>query len=150
MFVALCYKTHTMRLDPTWIDGARRDAAYAVRALAKSRGFTAAAVLTLAIGIGATTAICSIVSTVLLAPLPLTEGDRLVRIVENDRPRNLPGMSYREYLEWQPRTTTLSSLAAAGSHPQIVAIASSPTTSIMRTRVSRCVAGAPREPSASS
>ena len=109
-----------MRRDQAWGDGVRRDVAYAVRSLARSRGFTVAAVLTLSLGIGATTAICSIVRTVLLAPLPLTDGDRLVRIVEHDRPRNLPGITYREYLEWQPRPATLSGLAAAGSHPQVI------------------------------
>lgn len=109
-----------MRLDLAWIDGARRDAAYAVRALAKSRGFTAAAVLTLAIGIGATTAVCSIVNTVLFEPLPLTDADRLVQVVENGRPRDLPVVTYREYLEWQPRPTTLSGLTAAGFHSQII------------------------------
>ena len=110
-----------MRFDlTTWTDGLRRDAAYTARSLARSRGFTATAVLTLAIGIGATTAICSIVNTVLLEPLPLSDADRLVQIVENNRPRNLPVVSYREYLEWQPRTTTLSGLAAAAFSPQIV------------------------------
>ena len=108
-----------MRLDSTWVDGVRRDAAYAVRSLARSPGFTAAAVLTLSVGIGATTAICSVVNTVLLRPLPLTDADRLVRIVEHDRPRNLPGVNYREYLDWQSRTTTLSGLAAARFHPQV-------------------------------
>jgi len=43
-----------------------------------------------------------------------------VRIVENDRPRNLPVVSYREYLDWQARTTTLTDLAASAVHPQIV------------------------------
>src|SRR5688572_18868844 len=109
-----------MRLDSTWVDGVWRDVAYAVRSLAKSRGFTAAAVLTLAIGIGATTAICSIVSTVLFEPLPLTDADRLVQVVENGRPRDLPVVTYREYLEWQPRPTTLSALTAAGFHSQIL------------------------------
>ena len=44
----MCYKTRTRRLTGGWIDEAWREAAYAVRSLAKSRGFTAAAVLTLA------------------------------------------------------------------------------------------------------
>jgi len=108
-----------MRYD-SWLDTLRREVAYAGRSLAKSRGFTAAAVLTLAVGIGATTAVFSIVNTVLLQPLPLTGADRLVRIVENNRPRDLPVVSYRECLEWQARTTTLSGLAAASFNPQVV------------------------------
>lgn len=67
-----------------------------MRSLAKSPGFTAAAVLTLSIGIGATTAIYSVVHTVLLRPLPLPGADHLVRIVENERPRSMPVMDYRE------------------------------------------------------
>ncbi len=99
---------------------ARRDISYAIRSLAKSRAFTAATVLTLAVGIGATTAICTVVDAVLLQPLPLPDGDRLVRIVENDRPRNLPGLAYQEYLEWRARTATLSGLAAVTFDPQVM------------------------------
>ena len=103
-----------------WVDDAWRDTVYAVRSLAKSGGFTAAAVLTLSVGIGATTAICSIVHTVLLRPLPLIDADRLVKIVENDRPRNMPGVNHVEYLDWRSRATTLSGLAAATFNPQVV------------------------------
>jgi putative ABC transport system permease protein len=109
-----------MRLDGEWLGDGSRVMGYAMRSLARSPGFTAAAVLTLAVGIGATTAICSVVNTILLRPLPLHEADRLVRIVERERPRNLPGLSYREYLDWQSRTTTLAGLAAATSNLQVV------------------------------
>jgi putative ABC transport system permease protein len=93
---------------------------YAVRTLARSPGFTAAAVLTLAVGIGATTAIGSVVNTILLRPLPVHDAEGLVRIVEPDRPRNLPAVTYGEYLEWQSRTTTLTGLAAVTSNLQVV------------------------------
>ena len=107
------------------IGGIHRDLAYAARSLARSRGFTAAAVLTLAIGIGATTAICSIVYTVLLQPLQLTDAHRLVVIAEHGRPAGVPPLSYREYLDWQPRTTALSGLAASTFDPQVVMAAPS-------------------------
>src|SRR4029077_11453221 len=55
-----------------------RDLRYALRAFAKSPGFTVAAILSLAIGIGATTAIFSIISALLLHPLPYKDADRLV------------------------------------------------------------------------
>ena len=62
------------------------DLSYALRSLARSRGFTIAAVLTLSIGIGATTAIYSVVDTILLQPLPFPDSDRLVRVIENAPP----------------------------------------------------------------
>jgi putative ABC transport system permease protein len=102
-----------------------RESRYALRALARERSFAAVSVLTLAIGIGATTAIGTMAKSILLAPLPLERPDRLVRIVENDRPRSLPGLSYREYVEWQSRTTTLTGLATSTSHPQVVVRTSS-------------------------
>jgi putative ABC transport system permease protein len=109
-----------MRLDAESLGHWWRLVRYAVRSLARSPGFTTAAVSTLAVGIGATTAICSVVNTILLRPLPLLEADRLVRIVERDRPRDLPGVNYREYFDWQSRTTTLTGLAAATSNLQVV------------------------------
>jgi len=61
-------------------DDLRQDLRYAVRGLARRPGFTAVAVLTLAIGIGATTAIFSAVHTLILQPLPFREPDRLMKV----------------------------------------------------------------------
>ena len=80
----------------------------------RTPGFTTAAVLTLALGIGATTAIASLVDTILLRPLPFNDSDRLVRLVENI-PHVVPGraplqrgLGYQEFLEWRERSRTLS------------------------------------------
>ena len=102
-----------------WLADARSDTAYGARSLAKSPAFTAATVLTLAVGIGATAAIYAVVDAVLLQPLAFPDADRLVRIVESERPRTMPGVNHLEYLDWQARATTLSGLAAAAMNPQV-------------------------------
>ena len=73
-----------------WIDDARRDVAHGIRSLRRTPGFTVVAVLTLALGIGATTAIFSVISAVLLRPLPYSHADRLVQLFAPDNERGLP------------------------------------------------------------
>ena len=101
-----------------WLDDLRRDTAYTVRSLSRSPGFTTAAVLTLAVGIGATTAISSVADTILLQPLPYIDADRLVRVVENipfidaGRPPVQRGVTYQEFLDWRSRSRTLDDTVA--------------------------------------
>ena len=68
---------------PEWFDDLRQDMHYTTRTLRKQPGFAAAAVVTLALGIGATTAIFSVVNSVLINPLPYPDSDALVRIVHS-------------------------------------------------------------------
>jgi predicted permease len=103
-----------------WLADIPGDVTYALRSLRKNRAFTIAAVLTLAIGIGATTAIFSVVDTVLLRPLPFAGSDRIVAITEPERPRNLPGLNYQEYLDWRSRTSTLDGMSAMTFNPQVI------------------------------
>ncbi len=95
----------------------RRDLSYAVRGLLRSPGFTAAAVITLGLGIGAATAVFSVVNTVLLDPLPYRDADRLVRIVERAAPPNpgaplfrRTGMSWSEMTEWRAASKTVADM----------------------------------------
>jgi predicted permease len=88
---------------------------YAFRQLRKNPGFTLTAVLTLAIGIGATTAIFSLVYAVLLRPLPFPQAERLVSLRQQDH--SLPGvaaeaLSYPDYFDWRAQNHTFSGLAS--------------------------------------
>lgn len=103
-----------------WLDDVNRDVLYAFRSLRRSPAFTAASVLTLAIGIGATTAIFSVINRVLLQPLPLPDGDRLVMIREPERTPRTPGLTFAEYREWASRTSTLSGMTTIGLIPQVI------------------------------
>lgn len=90
------------------------DLRYAIRMLAKSRGFTAAAVTALALGIGANTAIFSVVNAVLLRPLPYHEPERIVRLYESNPGQNLLffSVSPPNYLDWKTETRAFQRIEA--------------------------------------
>src|ERR1700732_3706636 len=91
-----------------------QDLRYAVRMLAKSRGFTAVAVLTLALGIGANTAIFSLIRTGLLRPLPYGDPEKLINISASNPEKGLTGIavSYTKLQHLQQLTRTLESVGA--------------------------------------
>ncbi len=90
-----------------------RDVRFGFRRLAKAPGFTLAAVATLALGIGASTAIFSVVNPVLLQPLPYPDSDRLVAIWEENQDRDLPGtaVSPPNFAAWSERSTSFDGLS---------------------------------------
>ena len=95
------------------------DIRYALRTLAASPGFTIAAVLTLALGIGANTAIFTAVYGVLLKPLPYGEPDRLVRISETRRGGGW-NVAWPNYLDWRARNHVFREMAIFNTYRRVI------------------------------
>jgi len=95
-----------------WLERLAQDIAFSLRVLRKRPGFTAIAVIILALGSGANTAIFTVVNAMLLRPLPFPQPDRLVYLGEANRQKGLlldwvaPG----NYLEWRERTNLLADI----------------------------------------
>jgi predicted permease len=89
-----------------------QDIRYGIRMLAKNPGFTVVAVLTLALGIGANTALFSVVNGVLLNALPFRQPDRLVALYGNRVQFQRASISYPNFLDWQLQNRTFDSMAA--------------------------------------
>jgi putative ABC transport system permease protein len=95
-----------------------RELRLAARALWRTPGFAAVVILTLGIGVGAATAIFSVVDTILLRPLPFRHADRLVSIVQRMPPHRsgaqpwVRGFSRQQFDQWRTSTRTLSAMAA--------------------------------------
>jgi len=98
------------------VDAVFKDVKYAWVSIRRSRSFAVAALLTLSLGIGATTAVFSVVYGVLLRPLPYPDPDRLLRLYEEHpgapRPPGEPPLSNTTMYAWRARTQTLEGLAA--------------------------------------
>jgi putative ABC transport system permease protein len=107
------------RSRETWmwpmVESIAGDARFGFRRLRKETGFAVTTCLTIALGIGLTTAIFSLVHAVLLRPLPFPEQDRLMWLKQQDH--SLPGvvpesLSYPDYFDWRAQTHTFSGMAA--------------------------------------
>ncbi|MGA2601461.1 MAG: permease prefix domain 1-containing protein, partial [Bryobacteraceae bacterium] len=88
-----------------------QDVRYGLRMLRKAPGFTAVALLTLALGIGANTAIFSVLYGVLLRPLPYTDAARLMVLNETTPRVGLVSVSYPNFLDWRAQADAFSSMA---------------------------------------
>src|SRR5215475_7016095 len=102
-----------------WVEDLWQDLRYGARMLVKNPGFTSLAVLTLSLGIGANTAIFSVVNAVLLRPLPYDEPERLVLIDETERgpdgPKRDNSSSYPDFFDWRERNQSFDSVATRRS-----------------------------------
>ena len=87
-----------------------KDIRYAIRSLAKHPGFAAIAVITLALGIGANTAIFSLVNTVLLRPLPVPQPEQIVSVALRGKGDSILAFSYPNYKDFRDRNQVLSGL----------------------------------------
>jgi predicted permease len=103
-----------------WLEQLFADTRFAARTLRKSPGFTAVVVLTLALGIGANTAIFSVVKAVLLRSLPFKDPAHLVRVNESVAKGGRSPVAYPNYMDWHAQNTVFQEMAAFGDCEMIL------------------------------
>src|SRR4051812_27991820 len=112
------------------MDALVQDLRYAVASMRRNRAFSAAALSTLALGIGATTAVFSVVYGVLLRPLPYPDADRLVRLSEEHpgavSPLRAPMLSNLTYHAWAASPRTVDAFAAYSAQEVTIALPGGP------------------------
>ena len=111
-------ESHRERARFAWIAAFVADARYAARTLGRSRGFSAVAVLTLAIGIGATTAIFSVVYAVVLKPLPYAHAEQLFNVfqVQEAEQNTGTGWSYPNFTDLRDENHVFTGVAGSQHH----------------------------------
>src|SRR5829696_7839443 len=115
------------------MDTLARDARYALRSLRKNAGLSAIAIVTLALGIGASTAMFTLVNSVLLRPLEYRDPDRVVMVWERNphgRPRNV--VSALNFFAWREQARSFTGLAAAYDQPRNLTGAGAPQEVLAR------------------
>ncbi|HXP59308.1 MAG TPA: ABC transporter permease, partial [Dongiaceae bacterium] len=95
-----------------WLETTLRDLRFGIRSLCRTPGFTIIALATIAVGIGANTAIFSFVDAVLIKPVPFPEVDRMVALGERDPKGNYTPFSTLTYLDWTKLASVFENIAA--------------------------------------
>ena len=108
----LAWERETAMRRSDWLDAVRQDVLLALRQMRWQLSLTLAAVLTLALGIGGTTAIFSVVNSVLLRPLPYADADRLVTVWETFRDFPQGRASVAHYYDWKEQSRVLENAGA--------------------------------------
>ena len=96
-----------------WLGWLSQDARLGVRRLREAPGFAAIVIVTLALGLGASTALFSVVDAVLLRPLPFAQDGSLVMLYASNPDKSIPrfGVSYPDYRDWREQTRSFTDLA---------------------------------------
>jgi hypothetical protein len=103
---------HRDRRSVRWIDTLVRDVRYGLLLLRRDPGFAFVAISVMAIGIGANTAMFSLVDAVLLKPLPYPDPERIVRVWEAPTPTSRNGISTLNFVDWKRLSTSFEALSA--------------------------------------
>ncbi|MEP6493735.1 MAG: ABC transporter permease [bacterium] len=119
-----------------WMDAVRHDVGYGLRQLRKSPVFTTIAVLTLALGIGATSAIFSVVYSVLLKPLPYANADRIFSLVQQNGTNPMCCLPFGNFDTWRREATGFEALGASWGNGTITLTGQGDPTPIQVTRTS--------------
>src|SRR5262249_10944189 len=103
------------------MSGLIQDIRYAVRQIRKAPGFAFVAVIRLALGLGTTTALCSVSASPLVRSLPFRDADRVMRVCHTPPASSFPGIttfavSPANFLDWQAQNHVFSSMAIYGYH----------------------------------
>src|SRR6266849_6519460 len=100
-----------MAAEASVLESIFQDFRFALRTFGRSPGFTFAALLTLALGIGGNTAIFSVIDGALLHPIPFPDSDRLVALYQKTPRDEKNAVSYPNLLDWQRQTQTFEGIA---------------------------------------
>jgi len=117
-----------------WLDDFFRDFSLALRALRRTPGFAAVAILTLALGIGASAGMFTVVDAVALRPLPFPQPEQLVSVLETSRPFPQMGLTWPDYLDLRDRNRSFSALALVRGSDMVLTHAG-PATMVLGERV---------------